>query len=125
MFSLSSIEHSLTSYFLLSCIQYEHQTFEALLPNTFRIINSKDVIPRVPLLGWGWQGISLYYGVGRQYQIDKEGGGKEDGYLGYIGKFPIILFNALTFQNIGAHLTPAYKQSFIDAAARFRLTGRN
>lgn len=70
----------------------------------------------MPLAGFGWHGPTTYVGVGRQYRIDMKGGGKDDGYLGYIENVPIMIFNALTFQNVGAHLTDAYQASFTVAS---------
>lgn len=65
----------------------------------------------------------MYVGVGRKFQIDMEGGAENSGMWDFITAAPRVLYDVVTFAHYRGHLTKAYQESFLDAAARFKQTG--
>ena len=77
-----------------------------MLPNTIRVMNSLDPVPRHPF-------ITGYQGVGTPYYIDKKDGGSPSDGIGIMK----IIFGALT--SLLHHMPGDYLRSFITAAQWF------
>ena len=77
-----------------------------MLPKSFRVMNTKDLVPRHPVL-------CGHHGVGTRYFIDKEGGGTPTESIGCCN----IVLGALT--SVSHHMPDAYLQSFIIAVEWF------
>ena len=77
-----------------------------MLPNSIRVMNTKDLVPRHPF-------ITGFLGVGTKYFIDEEGGGTPSESIGCSN----IILGALT--SVSYHMWDAYLKSFQTAAVWF------
>ena len=87
--------------FTLIYLCLHHQIFDKLVPNSFRLVNFQDIIPRVP---------KIYCHVGREIIID----GKK--FTGRQKNDCRIFLDDLSGVSIMQHLKSAYFTSLRDAA---------
>ena len=92
-------------YFQLICFL---QVYNDVVPNSFRIINSKDLIPTVP---------KRYYHIGLEVIIDKVSPKKG----GFIQDIFTATYDFCSGSNYHQHLTPAYFESISNAVKEYNL----
>ena len=81
-----------------------------MLPNSIRVMNSLDPVPRHPVAGG-------HQGVGTHYFIDKEDGGGPANFIETVEMDALIVADVL--HSVKRHLWPSYMQTFKEAAVRF------
>ena len=81
-----------------------------MVPNSIRVLNTKDPVPRHPLLGGR-------LGVGTFHFIDKKGGGGHADWVAYMADALVMVTGVFSAEP--SHLHPAYFDFFKEAAKSF------
>ena len=85
-----------------------------MVPNSIRVLNTKDPVPRHPLLGGR-------LGVGTFHFIDKKGGGGHADWVAYMADALVMATGV--FSAVHDHSREAYVDFSKEAAERFNADG--